>query len=418
MPRGSGSEQMAKETLTSPFHMEDGEAGNPPVARRSRSNTIGSPEAKRFQLLLLLSGVVRPTSKNSRGWWFCWLFWRAQLVVGIGFRCYFLTETVKRGAWSFLVFVEFCYFFSVLQCCLLYWTLPRTARRIRDAITGTGKEPLEPEYVQRAFRFSMFFIVPAVLFGLHVVVKIALGHPGINIIEDFMLVVAPIPILGTSILILAYEMSGISADIVGILQAARDHTLSREQYEAVRLSVQSRNDTWNGTITVLSAVALESCLGLLFTLAFPEKDPWAYVYNSVTYENFFHILSLGREVLILFILVVLAASINDAVDAVTATLNSSPWGDLRSSEREQIALELTRLDLLHLSISNCINDVRSDKPLCLKTICGADCSRWKRPLGFRVLLQRPTRRFLIASAVSFSVACMSALVQSYFGFDF
>eukprot|EP00613_Pedinella_sp_CCMP2098_P021316 CAMPEP_0171688774 /NCGR_PEP_ID=MMETSP0991-20121206/4089_1 /TAXON_ID=483369 /ORGANISM="non described non described, Strain CCMP2098" /LENGTH=189 /DNA_ID=CAMNT_0012276767 /DNA_START=375 /DNA_END=941 /DNA_ORIENTATION=- len=186
------------------------------------------------------------------------------------------------------------------------------------------------------------------------------------------------------------------------IRAAGDCTLTRGQYVDLRTETTIKSLYWKSMVRTTALVATYATLALIAVLDNPGMDPYVSRFEEdYVREDFFHVVALGKETLLLFVLVGLVTSVNDHADAVTSALSEATWGAPGSPG------EGVRNDLLHLSTNSSI-------------ALGALSASWYdyvatpklRPISYTILGIRPTKGFMLALLSSFAVSAVVSVVRS------
>ena len=264
--------------------------------------------------------------------------------------------------------------------------------------------PLPRDQLKAVVRWSGAFTAVWMVFSLALYAAHRISYPdfGNNVIlgsvkQRFLewgAYIAPIPILGATLLVLGIETKHAANSVEGLLQAAHDQTLTRDMYTTARDRISKRSKSWKWSLGLLALVALYSTLGLVYRL---HRHVDSHDASVLDYLG--DVIYLGKEAALFFVILVLTVRVNDSADAITTVLNSRPWGEPGSRE------ESIRQDLLMLTT-------------CSSVTPEAATSMWKRvtvaksePISFKVCGLRPTGDLAVATAISFVTSIAAVLFR-------
>ena len=193
-------------------------------------------------------------------------------------------------------------------------------------------------------------------------------------------------------MILGIDTKHATNAIEALQQAARDKTLTRRMYVHARDRIRKRSGSWTWSLGILAIVALYNSIGLIIG----EHKGLSSLSDS---SPFFLVLYMGKEVVLLIMLLAMVVRVNDSADAITTILNRQPWGEPGTKE------ESTRQDLLMLA-------------LCSSVTPEAALSMWKRIVApksegitFRICGLKPTGAWAAASVISLALSVLSGVVH-------
>ena len=214
------------------------------------------------------------------------------------------------------------------------------------------------------------------------------------------LLCASTPILGAVLFTLEYEVALARDEIDGLLRQAREKTLDRENYIAVRHRIKMRSNVWKVQLGLLTFISLYNTVALLLILNYPKMDP--YITNRLS-EDIIHICLIGKEVVLLVLIVLLILRVNDSADSITTVLNAAQWGKPGSEK------EVERHDLIILS------KTYATDPDAARTIWKRAYTPYKEmPVSFHICGLRPTGEVFIAGIVVLVASALSWLFQISF----
>jgi hypothetical protein len=208
--------------------------------------------------------------------------------------------------------------------------------------------------------------------------------------------IATAPALGAFLLVFGIEAAHATTAIKKLQEAARTKTLTRHLYVAARKRIRERMVGWRLGVGILACVALYNTIGLFVILERPGLDP---TFKHRNEEQVQHAVVLGKEVVLLLMILALIVPVNDHADAVVTLLNSEPWGTMGSKE------ENTRMDLLFLTTTTSITAEAAD------SFRKRFVTSKSRPISFRILSLRPTGDMIIALVYSTGLYVVGTAVR-------
>ena len=212
--------------------------------------------------------------------------------------------------------------------------------------------PLPRDQLKAVVRWSGAFTAVWMVFSLALYAAHRISYPdfGNNVIlgsvkQRFLewgAYIAPIPILGATLLVLGIETKHAANSVEGLLQAAHDQNLTRDMYTTARDRITQRSDSWTWFLGLLTLVALYNTVGMVVIVHNPGYDPFFTQGYTPYEEDLHHVLLLGKEATLLFAILALTTHVNMRADAITTVLNDEAWGEPGSKD------ESRRLDLVLL----------------------------------------------------------------------
>lgn len=385
------------------------------MVRTHRSSLTVVARENQFVLpylpMLLFTGSIQPHTACSP-WWICWIGWRFFVGVACCIPFYTLTENFKNldTVWVQIPAYLVPLWMSTVGAGAMWYWLPSSIAEVM--VMG---EPLTPQEAKAIIRVPACFIGFWVTTGVITTIVNALSidlysRVYLIMIGDFALACGTAPVLGAVLLAVSVDSKQAQKEVFALAEAARKKELTRYMYIAVSQGVDVRRRRWKWPLRILAALSIYSTIGLLYSwsrLSRGNHDKNIYDYDDETTSHLqiqlSAVLYLGKEAVLLFLLMLEVTRINDEADSITTILNGELWGAPGSAK------EAIRTDLLFLTTTY---SVRSEA-------LHGDLKQYfltprSKPISFTLLGVRLTRDYVLALTVSFLIAFVNEIFQAAF----
>jgi len=394
------------------FRGDTGVSSSMRGGRRTSLNLMSREKAdliKPYLSILLFTGSIHPR-KIISPWWICWIGWRFLVVIACLIPIYTIWENINTidSVWVQIpAYLVPLWMATVGAGAMWYWLPSRIAEVMENG------EPLTADEAKKIIRIPAQFIGFWIFTGVVTVINDALSaslytHLYLNIVFDFSLACATAPVLGAVLLAVAVDSKQAQKEVFSLGEAARKKKLTRYMYKSVSDGVVVRRKRWKWPLRILAALSIYSALGLLYSwrrLSLGNHEKNIYDYDDETTSHLqiqlSAILYLGKEAVLLFLLMLEVTRINDEADSITTILNEEVWGPPGSVE------ESIRTDLLFLTTAYSVRSeaLHGNMKQYLTTARS-------KPISFTLLGIRLTRDYVLALAVSFLLALTNVVLQA------
>jgi hypothetical protein len=287
-------------------------------------------EDETVQYVLLFAGVKRPSNKDSKLWYSCYYGWRLFVLFTV------VIEFVTIFAHLIRIppLLTFWYFFPVMcgtMTASFYWIfLPS----LIEGIEGDNHNFLHffsEREIRSATKLSIYFIgcsMGGAILGA--VLRYVKTNSLFDALIDLCMDCAVSPILGCVLLSLSLETCIAKKEVLTVVNAARDATLTRKQYLDISFIIRKRALRWTKTLGVLTLVAVYNSVGLIVSIhyTFGKENIFHHGDDDMISEveiDYLVFIGLIQQTILLLIVLFMVMGINDTADSVTSILVENEW---------------------------------------------------------------------------------------------